>query len=111
MTHDGHRTWFLSIKNVRPADAGTYMCQVNTEVVTSQVGHINVVGKLFNYIHYFDFRLLGLSFDLFLFLSLLGIYYIALNETALDVLHIYFNSVSSQILSQQAINVHNKWFL
>ncbi|XP_076041779.1 protein amalgam-like [Oratosquilla oratoria] len=43
VTHDGHRTWYLSIKKVRPGDAGAYMCQVNTEVVTSQVGHVSVV--------------------------------------------------------------------
>ncbi|KAK4309572.1 hypothetical protein Pmani_018796 [Petrolisthes manimaculis] len=41
--HDGHRTWYLTIKNVRPGDAGTYMCQINTETAISQTGHISVV--------------------------------------------------------------------
>ncbi|CAL4073935.1 unnamed protein product, partial [Meganyctiphanes norvegica] len=43
VTHDGHRTWYLSIRDVRPGDAGTYMCQVNTETVRSQVGIVAVV--------------------------------------------------------------------
>ncbi|CAL4091066.1 unnamed protein product [Meganyctiphanes norvegica] len=43
VTHDGHRTWYLSIKDVRPGDAGTYMCQVNTETVRSQIGIVGVV--------------------------------------------------------------------
>ncbi|KAA0183361.1 hypothetical protein HAZT_HAZT002107 [Hyalella azteca] len=45
VTHDGHRTWFLGIKDVQPRDAGTYMCQINTESVISQIGYLNVNGK------------------------------------------------------------------
>ena len=45
--HDEHRTWYLVIRSVKPGDAGTYMCQINTEPVTSQVGVVNVVGMLF----------------------------------------------------------------
>ncbi|XP_071518504.1 lachesin-like isoform X2 [Panulirus ornatus] len=43
VSHDGHRTWYLNIKDVRPGDAGTYMCQINTAVAISQVGHVSVV--------------------------------------------------------------------
>lgn len=45
VSHDGHRTWYLTIKDVRQGDAGTYMCQINTEVAVSQVGHVSVVGE------------------------------------------------------------------
>ncbi|KAL7638245.1 UNVERIFIED_CONTAM: hypothetical protein RMT77_010809 [Armadillidium vulgare] len=41
--HDEHRTWYLIIRKVNPGDAGTYMCQINTEPVTSQIGVVNVV--------------------------------------------------------------------
>ncbi|KAK8738327.1 hypothetical protein OTU49_004169, partial [Cherax quadricarinatus] len=43
VSHDGHRTWYLTIKDVRPGDAGTYMCQINTAVAISQIGHVSVV--------------------------------------------------------------------
>ncbi|XP_047472928.1 lachesin-like [Penaeus chinensis] len=43
VSHDGHRTWYLTIKDVRQGDAGTYMCQINTEIAVSQVGHVSVV--------------------------------------------------------------------
>lgn len=43
VSHDGHRTWYLTIKDVRPGDAGTYMCQINTAVAISQTGHVSVV--------------------------------------------------------------------
>ncbi|XP_068208580.1 lachesin-like [Palaemon carinicauda] len=43
VSHDGHRTWYLNIRDVKPADAGTYMCQINTEVAISQTGHVDVV--------------------------------------------------------------------
>ncbi|XP_042217549.1 lachesin-like isoform X2 [Homarus americanus] len=43
VSHDGHRTWYLKIKDVRPGDAGTYMCQINTAVAISQTGHVSVV--------------------------------------------------------------------
>ncbi|XP_050686685.1 lachesin-like, partial [Eriocheir sinensis] len=43
VSHDGHRTWYLTIKDVRPGDAGTYICQINTAVAISQTGHLSVV--------------------------------------------------------------------
>uniref|UniRef100_A0A0P4W610 Ig-like domain-containing protein n=2 Tax=Scylla olivacea TaxID=85551 RepID=A0A0P4W610_SCYOL len=43
VSHDGHRTWYLTIKDVRPGDAGTYMCQINTATAISQTGHVSVV--------------------------------------------------------------------
>ncbi|XP_045594022.1 lachesin [Procambarus clarkii] len=43
VSHDGHRTWYLNIKDVRPGDAGTYMCQINTAIAISQTGHVSVV--------------------------------------------------------------------
>lgn len=29
VTHNGHNTWTLHIKNVQQMDSGTYMCQVS----------------------------------------------------------------------------------
>ncbi|XP_066976710.1 lachesin-like [Macrobrachium rosenbergii] len=43
VSHDGHRTWYLTIRDLRPGDAGTYMCQINTEIAISQIGHVTVV--------------------------------------------------------------------
>ncbi|XP_058805965.1 lachesin-like isoform X2 [Phymastichus coffea] len=43
VTHNGHNTWKLHVLGVRPEDSGTYMCQVNTEPMRSQTGHIKVV--------------------------------------------------------------------
>ncbi|CAG0894475.1 unnamed protein product [Darwinula stevensoni] len=44
VSHDNYRTWRLHISDVRREDEGTYMCQVNTEPMISQLGYINVVG-------------------------------------------------------------------
>ncbi|XP_015429036.1 PREDICTED: lachesin-like [Dufourea novaeangliae] len=43
VTHNGHNTWKLHVTNVQPNDSGTYMCQVNTEPMRSQTGHMKVV--------------------------------------------------------------------
>ncbi|XP_032673685.1 lachesin-like isoform X2 [Odontomachus brunneus] len=43
VTHNGHNTWKLHVTNVQPNDSGTYMCQVNTDPMRSQTGHMNVV--------------------------------------------------------------------
>ena len=45
VSFDHQRTWHLHIRNVQPEDAGRYMCQVNTEPMLSQVGHVHVVGE------------------------------------------------------------------
>ncbi|KAK3917383.1 Lachesin, partial [Frankliniella fusca] len=43
VTHNGHNTWRLHVKDVQPADNGTYMCQINTEPMRSQMGTLLVV--------------------------------------------------------------------
>ncbi|XP_011315435.1 lachesin [Fopius arisanus] len=42
VTHNGHNTWKLHISNVQNNDSGTYMCQVNTDPMRSQMGHMTV---------------------------------------------------------------------
>lgn len=37
VTHNGHNTWKLKVHNVQKSDAGTYMCQINTDPMRSQV--------------------------------------------------------------------------
>ncbi|KAG8236052.1 hypothetical protein J437_LFUL015619 [Ladona fulva] len=37
VTHNGHNTWKLHIENVQKSDSGTYMCQINTDPMRSQV--------------------------------------------------------------------------
>lgn len=43
VTHNGHNTWKLHVTNVQPNDSGTYMCQVNTDPMRSQIGYMKVV--------------------------------------------------------------------
>ncbi|XP_047115610.1 leucine-rich repeats and immunoglobulin-like domains protein 1 [Schistocerca piceifrons] len=43
VTHNGHNTWKLHINSVHQDDSGIYMCQVNTEPMRSQMGHLDVV--------------------------------------------------------------------
>ncbi|XP_050313799.1 lachesin-like [Anthonomus grandis grandis] len=43
VTHNGHNTWKLYIHNVQKGDAGTYMCQINTDPMRYQMGILNVV--------------------------------------------------------------------
>ncbi|XP_065335016.1 lachesin-like isoform X2 [Cloeon dipterum] len=42
VTHDNHRTWNLHIKQVKEADRGCYMCQINTNIMKKQVGCVDV---------------------------------------------------------------------
>lgn len=37
VTHNGHNTWKLHISHVQLNDSGSYMCQVNTDPMRSQV--------------------------------------------------------------------------
>lgn len=37
VTHNGHNTWKLHISHVQLNDSGSYMCQVNTDPMKSQV--------------------------------------------------------------------------
>ncbi|XP_012257679.2 lachesin-like [Athalia rosae] len=43
VTHNGHNTWKLHVANVQRNDSGTYMCQVNTDPMRSQMGYMEVV--------------------------------------------------------------------
>ncbi|XP_044258299.1 neurotrimin-like isoform X2 [Tribolium madens] len=43
VTHSEHKTWYLHIKEVREADRGWYMCQINTDPMKSQIGYLDVV--------------------------------------------------------------------
>ncbi|XP_070495054.1 neurotrimin [Chironomus tepperi] len=43
VTHNGHNTWKLHISHVQLNDSGSYMCQVNTDPMRSQSGHLDVV--------------------------------------------------------------------
>uniref|UniRef100_A0A1B0FL67 Ig-like domain-containing protein n=1 Tax=Glossina morsitans morsitans TaxID=37546 RepID=A0A1B0FL67_GLOMM len=49
VTHNGHNTWKLHISHVHLNDSGSYMCQVNTDPMKSQVSnvcskHVNAFG-------------------------------------------------------------------
>jgi len=46
VSHDKHHTWYLHIDDVQKADAGTYLCQINSETAKTQSGYLHVVGKL-----------------------------------------------------------------
>ena len=37
VSHNGHNSWTLTIDIVQRNDSGLYMCQINTEPMTSQV--------------------------------------------------------------------------
>ncbi|XP_074114441.1 lachesin [Cotesia typhae] len=43
VTHIGHRTWSLHIRETRETDRGWYMCQVNTDPMSSNTGFLEVV--------------------------------------------------------------------
>lgn len=45
VTHISHRLWSLHIKDTRKTDSGWYMCQVNTDPMSSITGFLEVVGK------------------------------------------------------------------
>ena len=39
--HNGHNSWTLNLEDVQRNDSGSYMCQINTEPMTSQVSKHN----------------------------------------------------------------------
>ncbi|XP_011266233.1 lachesin [Camponotus floridanus] len=43
VTHNGHNTWKLHVSNVQKNDSGTYMCQINTDPMRSQMGYMEVM--------------------------------------------------------------------
>ncbi|XP_048477640.1 lachesin [Plutella xylostella] len=43
VTYNNHNTWKLHVYNVQANDSGTYMCQVNTQPMQMQMGHLSVV--------------------------------------------------------------------
>ncbi|XP_050522459.1 lachesin-like [Daktulosphaira vitifoliae] len=43
VTHSDHRIWYLHIREVKEADRGWYMCQINTDPMKSQQGYLEVV--------------------------------------------------------------------
>ncbi|KAJ8867911.1 hypothetical protein PR048_031719 [Dryococelus australis] len=45
VSHDNQKTWQLHVSAVQQEDRGYYMCQVNTNPMISQVGHLQVVGE------------------------------------------------------------------
>ncbi|KAJ1522304.1 hypothetical protein ONE63_002601 [Megalurothrips usitatus] len=45
VSHDNQRTWRLHIRQIKETDRGCYMCQINTSVMRSQVGCIDVHGE------------------------------------------------------------------
>lgn len=45
VTYNNHNTWKLHVSNVQANDSGTYMCQVNTDPMKSQVDKLIIVIK------------------------------------------------------------------
>ncbi|XP_018804963.1 PREDICTED: lachesin-like, partial [Bactrocera latifrons] len=43
INHAEKRAWILRIRDVKEADKGWYMCQINTDPMKSQVGYLDVV--------------------------------------------------------------------
>ncbi|XP_065334602.1 opioid-binding protein/cell adhesion molecule homolog isoform X3 [Cloeon dipterum] len=43
VTQSDHRSWYLTIREVRESDRGWYMCQINTDPMKSHVGYLEVV--------------------------------------------------------------------
>jgi len=43
VSHEGHHTWNLHIRDVQRTDAGAYMCQINTAKAKTRMGHLTVV--------------------------------------------------------------------
>ncbi|CAF4901163.1 unnamed protein product [Pieris macdunnoughi] len=43
VTYNNHNTWKLHVSNVQSNDSGTYMCQVNTDPMKSQMGYLAVL--------------------------------------------------------------------
>ena len=45
LTQADRRAWKLHVRELREADRGWYMCQINTEPMLSQLAYLQVVGK------------------------------------------------------------------
>lgn len=45
VSQSDHKRWHLHIRDVQESDQGTYMCQINTDPMISQVGNLDVVSK------------------------------------------------------------------
>ncbi|RZF44803.1 hypothetical protein LSTR_LSTR000755 [Laodelphax striatellus] len=43
VSHNDHSTWNLHVRSVQEEDRGQYMCQINTDPMKSQMGHLEVV--------------------------------------------------------------------
>ncbi|XP_059487667.1 lachesin-like isoform X4 [Neocloeon triangulifer] len=43
VSHNDYSTWNLHIRGVQEEDRGSYMCQINTDPMQSQMGHLDVV--------------------------------------------------------------------
>nr|XP_036232286.1 uncharacterized protein LOC106625689 isoform X3 [Bactrocera oleae] len=48
ITHAEKRAWILRIRDIKEADKGWYMCQINTDPMKSQVGYLDVVVIAYN---------------------------------------------------------------
>lgn len=46
ITYDNANTWLLHVSQAQQDDRGYYMCQVNTNPMISQVGYLQVVGRV-----------------------------------------------------------------
>ncbi|XP_035223120.1 uncharacterized protein LOC118195889 [Stegodyphus dumicola] len=46
LSHSDNRNFVLHIRNVQKSDRGGYMCQINTVPMKSQIGFVDVLGKL-----------------------------------------------------------------
>ena len=44
-TSTDRKHWKLTIRDVRPTDQGWYMCQISTDPMLSQMGHLEVTGE------------------------------------------------------------------
>lgn len=49
VTHNGHNTWKLNVHSVQKSDAGTYMCQINTDPMRSQVNSCSLISIIDRY--------------------------------------------------------------
>lgn len=57
VTHSGHRRWCLHIRDTKETDKGWYMCQVNTDPMSSNTGFLEVVGNQLFIYFFFNFQL------------------------------------------------------
>lgn len=45
VTHDNLNTWQLRIRHLKESDRGCYMCQINTSLMKTQQGCLDVYGE------------------------------------------------------------------